>query len=106
MSEKKFRLYLVRPEDIPAREQFYLITPKYCLLYTQNAPPKKNREIVEIGRLPALASEWLKTTIDQIRERYLTDNEREILRRGKEFAERFREELEKERNGLEGRSTD
>lgn len=98
---KQYHLYVVRPEDIPEGEPFFLITAKYSLLYTANRPPKRSREISDLAQLPALAMEWLKTSIDQIRAEYLAENEREILRRGKEFTERFAAELAAEREKLE-----
>lgn len=101
MSTKTYRLYVVRPEDIPEAERFYLITAKWSLLYTENEPPKQHREIREIGKLPALAMEWLKSTIEQMREEYLKANEQEILERGKAFTERFEAELKAEKEKLE-----
>ena len=99
------KLFLVRPEDIGENEKYFLITGTYCLLYTDNKPPKSHREIKDLKLLPALAMEWLNQTIDQMRTEYLRDNAQEILKRGKAFTERFEEELKAEKEKLEQEQT-
>ncbi len=99
--EKKYHLYVVKPDDIPQKEKYFLITRKWCLLYTNSTPPKTHREITDLKNLPALATEWIQATIDQIRENYLKENEDEILRHGKAFADRFEAELKAEKEKLE-----
>ena len=99
--KKQYHLYVVMPEDIAETERFYLITAKWSLLYTDKKPPKQHREVTDIANLPALATEWLKSTIEQIREEFLKENEQEILRRGKAFTERFEAELKAEKEKLE-----
>lgn len=100
MAKKLYHLYVVKPGDIPENERFYLITSKYCLLYTDRRPPKRNREIQDLSTLPELARNWIGSTIDQIREEYLREHEREILEKGKAFTERFEAELKAEREKL------
>ena len=101
---KKYHLYVVRPEDIPEKEKYFLITAKWCLLYTNRKPPKKNREVKDVNQLPSLAIEWLTATIDQIREEYLKANANDILRRGKEFTQIFENELKAEQEKIEAES--
>lgn len=98
---KKWRLYLVQPESIGEKERYFLITRGWSLLYTCRKAPEGSREITNLKKLPAVAVEWLSSTIDQVREEYLRENANEILRRGKQFNERFEEELEIERKKFE-----
>ncbi len=101
MSRKRFGLYLVRPEDIGAKEKYFLITPEWTLLYTDNKPPEPNREVTDLKTmLPDFAVTWLNDTIQQMREEYLRQNAEEILRQGKAFTERFEAELKAEMEKL------
>lgn len=97
---RNYGLYIVCPEDIKETERYYLITPKWTLLYTNRKPPERNKPVTDMSKLPDLAVEWLKATIDQMRAEYMRDNAQEILRRGKAFNDRFAEELEAEREKL------
>ena len=101
-----YHLYLVKPGDIPKKEKYYLITSKYCLLYTDRKPPKTHKEVKDLNMLPDLAMEWLNTTINEMREEYLRDNEAEVLARGKEFTERFEQELKAEQEKLQEATND
>lgn len=105
-AQRKYHLYVVKPEDISQKERFFLITAKWSLLYTNAKPPKMHREVSDLKELPALASEWIKTTIDTIREEYLKENEQEILKCGKAFTERFELELKAEKEKLEKEAQD
>ena len=98
--DKRYGLYLARPEDIGETERFFLITPKWSLLYTDSEPPEPSREITELDALPAMAREWLNETIEQLRAEHLAAHQEEILRRGREFARRFEAELKAEREKL------
>ena len=98
--KKKYGLYVVRPEDIGEEERHYLITPDYCLLYTKNKPPQKSAAVTHTDRLPALAAQWLKEQIEQIRREYAAEHKTEILRQAKTFYDAFRKELEAERQHL------
>ena len=88
----KFHLYLIDPEDIPEEETYYLITPGYCLLYTQTEGIEGTKEIEEVASLPALAKNWLSQCIDDVRRTVLAEKQDELL----EAAERFRHSLGKE----------
>ncbi len=93
----RYGLYVVMPEDI-GEEEHFLITPGYCLLYTKNEPPKKHEEVKNLQILPALAKQWLTDTIDEIRLRYLEQNQAQVLLRAKNFNEIFEKELQAERD--------
>lgn len=74
-----FHLYLVLPQNIPEGERFYLVTAKYCLLYTQGEAPKGAKEITKISSLPHLAKEWLAGCIDRLREAALEEQKDRLL---------------------------
>lgn len=93
----KYQLYIVRPQDINDNEQHYLITVDYCLLYTNNKPPKINKKITDMKLLPELAMSWLSECIEDIRLKYLADNQSEIVDKANAFAERLQKELAAER---------
>ena len=99
-AKKEYGLYVVRPEDIEAKETRYLITPDYCLLYTQSKPPAKSVKVKSLDRLPPLAWEWLKEQVDSVRREYIAQNEAEILAQAKSFFDVFRTELEAERQRI------
>ena len=69
-----FRLYVLLPQDIPEDAEFYLITAKYCLLYTDGKAPEKAREVRRVHELPELAKQWLGACIDEVRTRALAQN--------------------------------
>lgn len=69
-----YRLYVLLPQNIPENEEFFLITGKYCLLYTDQAPPEGAREVKRVSDLPELAKRWLGGCIDEIRTRALLQN--------------------------------
>lgn len=69
-----FKLYVLAPQDIPEGAEFYLITAKYCLLYTDEKAPERAREVKRISDLPELAKRWLGGCIDEIRTRALLQN--------------------------------
>lgn len=97
MDEKKpYGLYVVLPQDISESETRYIITPDWCLLYTQNEPPERNEEVTNLQQLPALAKEWLEAQIEDIRKKYLAEQKQEVLKKAKDFTQRFAEELAKE----------
>lgn len=93
-----FHLYLVLPQNIPEGETFFLVTAKYCLLYTQGEAPKGAKEIKKISTLPRLAKEWLAGCIDQIREKALEEQKDQLLNvTGPAFYAAFEEALKAER---------
>lgn len=93
-----FHLYLVLPQNIPEGEKFFLVTAKYCLLYTQGEAPKGAKEITKISTLPRLAKEWLAGCIDQIREKALEEQKDQLLNvTGPAFYAAFEEALKAER---------
>lgn len=93
-----FHLYLVLPQNIPEGEKFFLVTAKYCLLYTQGEAPKGAKEITKISTLPRLAKEWLAGCIDQIREKALEEQKDQLLNvAGPAFYAAFEEALKAER---------
>lgn len=94
-----FHLYLVLPQNIPEGEKFFLVTAKYCLLYTQGEAPKGAKEIKKISTLPRLAKEWLAGCIDQIREKALEEQKDQLLNvTGPAFYAAFEEALKAEKN--------
>lgn len=100
MSKPQYNLYVIRPEDIEDGERHYLITPDYCLLYTNKKPAMKCEQFTKLEELPAAAWEWLKVEIESIRLEYMAQNQKEILGKAKQFNEQFRLELENERKKL------
>lgn len=98
---KKYGLYVIAQEDIGEEEKHFLITPGYCLLYTSNQPPERSAEVTDMKLLPALARNWLSETIDEIRRRYLEENQAEILQRAKTFNDFFEKELQQERSRMQ-----
>ncbi len=98
-----FHLYLVLPQNIPEGERFYLVTAKYCLLYTEGEAPKGAREITKISSLPHLAKEWLAGCIDRLREAALEEQKDRLLSEtGPAFYAAFEEALSAERERVEG----
>lgn len=69
-----YRLYVLLPQNIPEDAEFYLITAKYCLLYTEKEAPAGAREVKRVHELPGLAKQWLGSCIDEIRTRALVQN--------------------------------
>lgn len=101
MAKKLYHLYEVKPEDVPEEEPYYIITTKRTLLYTNRKAPEQSRKISDLSSLSELEKSWLNDTINQMRLKHLRQNEREILRRGKKFAECFEAELRAEKEKLE-----
>lgn len=99
MSEQ-FHLYVVRPQDISQTERYFLITPDYSLLYTQNAPPEKSEEVTNLSILPPTAMEWLKERVTAIQAEYMKAHEKETLERAGDFVALFQAELERENERL------
>lgn len=95
----RYRLFLVAPDDIPGDEPYYLITAKYSLLYTQNEPPERNREITEVSNLPQTVKDWLAGCIDELRSKALEQQRDELLsERGPAFMEALKNALDAERD--------
>ena len=99
--KRPYGLYVVLPQDIPETEPHYIITPDWCLLYTQNQPPVRSEEVTDLHQLPALAKEWLESTIEEIRKRYLAEHREDILKKARTFTQRFAEELAKEKEAID-----
>ena len=74
------------------------------LIYTQNRPFNAV-EISDPEQIPAQAREWLAETINDIAQRYLSENEEALLEGSKTFLERFRMELDRERDQHGARKT-
>lgn len=98
----KFHLYVILPEDIPAGEKRYLITPGYCLLYSNLESVERGREITEVSTLPALAKQWLGECIEDLRREVLRERQADILSAASKFREAFVRELEAERSEQRG----
>lgn len=95
----KYRLFLVAPDDIPGDEPYYLITAKYSLIYTQNEPPERNKEITKIADLPQTVKDWLSVCIDELRSKALEQQRDELLsERGPAFMEALKNALDAERS--------
>lgn len=89
----QYHLYVVRPQDIPADEKHYIITPDWCLLYTSNTPPEPYREVTRLNNLPMPAKQWLDDAIAQVNVEYLKEHEKEVLQKAKSFHDRLAQEL-------------
>ena len=74
-----YRLYVLLPQEIPEDAEFYLITEKYCLLYTNGEKPKGAKEVKRIANLPELAKRWMGGCIDELRTRALVQNKDVML---------------------------
>lgn len=96
--KQKYRLYVLRAEDIPEDAEFFCLLPDAALLYAQEQP-ERAREVLDTDILPAEARMWLVDSIETITHRYMRENEDELLAGTKTFMERFRAELERERRG-------
>lgn len=94
--DREYRLYALAAGDAPSDAEFYFLLPDIDLVYTQE-PPEKAEEVTNPMQIPAAARVWLVETIEEIAERYLKDNEKELLAGSKTFVDRFRDELEAER---------
>lgn len=100
---EKWGLYAIAPENIADDEQYFLITEKYCLLYTNREPQGvKCKEITDLTILPPEAWAWVSSAIEEIRRKYLIEHQNEMLTAAKSFNERFIEELEAERQRMKG----
>lgn len=93
----KYRLYALAAGDKPSDAEFYFLLPEIDLVYTQHEPTGAV-EVRHPEQLPAEARMWLYEAIDEITARYLRDNEKTLLEGTKTFTERFRVELEAERD--------
>lgn len=93
MEKLDYRLYAVFPEDVPENEPYYIATPDWCLLFTENEPKGKHREITKAAQLPPLAKQWLVGVIEEIQKKYLAEHEKELLCRAKQFRDKFAAEL-------------
>lgn len=98
---RPFHLYAVELEDISVEERYFLATPDYCLLYTQNDPPQNHKEVEHIKALPRLAIEWLDEQIQRIQTDYLLEHDADVAIQAENFMKRFEAELEKEKAALE-----
>lgn len=106
MSEKKYGLYMVLPQDIGAEETHFLITPKYTLLYTCHTPPGRHKKLDHVKKLPPLAKQWLNDTIGEIQKAYMEKHQKDLLQYAKSFHEHFSQELQKERQQIEAEDVD
>ena len=96
-----YRLFLVAPDEIPENEPHYLITAKYSLLYTENEPPKRNKEITDIPALPQTVKDWLAECIDEIRSAALAQQREALLaEQGPAFISALKTALDGERERL------
>ncbi len=101
-----YKLYLVLPQAIPEGAEFYLITGKYCLLYTNGEAPDGAKEITRISTLPELAKRWLGGCIDELRVRALAQQKDNLLSEiGPMFHDALRNALESEKQRAEGGET-
>lgn len=96
--KQKYRLYVLRAEDIPEDAEYFCLLPEAALLYAREAP-ERAKEVLDTDILPAEARMWLVDSIEQITRKYMRENEDELLAGTKTFMERFRAELERERRG-------
>lgn len=87
---KKYRLYLALPDAIRKDEKHYLLTPDYCLVYTDR-PIKGGgaEEIRDFSLLPSDAWEWLIGCINLIRAQYLARHREEVLKEAEKFSADF-----------------
>lgn len=99
MTKEPYGLYWVDPADIDDKDNHYLVTPDYALVYTQ-MPPLKGKEVSELLKLPELARVWLSEEIEKIRRKYILEHRKEIAEQEAVFAAAFKEELEAERKKL------
>ena len=99
----KYRLFVVLPENIPEREEYFLVTAQYCLLYTAaEKAPDGAREYTKIHALPALAKEWLGECIDDIRKKALAQQKQTLLTEtAPAFYSALQAALESEKKALE-----
>lgn len=93
---EKYRLYALHAGDKPSDAEFYFLLPDIDLVYATSAP-QGSMEIKDPEQIPAEARVWLLETIDEIADRFLRDNEDEMLEGSKSFLSRFEKELEQER---------
>ena len=97
----QYRLYAVRPQNLRETETFFFRTARACLVYTDAEPPAESREITQIANLPDAVKEWLDECITSLRERFLAENEGELLSFVRDFTEALGAELEAERQKME-----
>lgn len=87
---EKYRLYLTLPKKIRKNERHYIITPDYCLVYTDKPIRGEGaEEITDYSILPSEAWEWLVSRINTIRAQYLADNRNTVLREAERFGTAF-----------------
>lgn len=98
--DQKYHLYAMRPQDIPDAERFFLITPDYAYLYTQNSAPVNSTEVTDLGILQPLALEWLREQVAIVRTEYIRKHSAEVLQQAEDFTSTFKQELAKEQQKL------
>ena len=98
---EQYRLYAIQPQNIQDQEPFFYRTSRACLVYTDGEPPKESREITQVSALPAAVKEWLDECITSLRERFLAENEGELLSFVRDFTKALGAELEAERQKME-----
>ena len=92
----EYHLYVALPEAIRATDRHYLITPDYCLIYTdEQLPADSATEIKNLHMLPASAWEWLAERINIIRAEYLIQHKEEVLEEAKKAGRKMLELLKK-----------
>lgn len=96
-----YKLYLVLPQNIPTDAEFYLITARYCLCYTNGEAPQGAKEIKKVSNLPELAVNWISECIDTIRIRAMEEQKDMLLSEAAPvFHEALRNALEQESDAL------
>lgn len=103
-SDKQYKLYALPPGGGPEDAEYYFLLPEIDLVYTQNKPGI-GMEVTNPEQIPAQARLWLAETINEIAQRYLSENEEALLEGSKTFLDRFREELEKEKRSTGRKKT-
>lgn len=99
----KYKLFVILPQNIPEGEEYYLVTAKYCLLYTNaEKTPQGAIEVTKIHTLPALAKEWLAECIEDLRKKALARQGQTLLKEtAPAFYSALQAALENEKKALE-----
>ena len=97
MAETGYKIYVMRAGDAPDECEFYRMTARYTLVYTNTGKPPRSAELTQ-AELSALSLDdrsWVVASMAEVYARYLKEHEKEIVPTIRERLAAFENELKK-----------
>lgn len=97
MTETGYKIYVMRAGDAPDECEFYRMTARYTLVYTNAEKPPRSAELTQ-AELSALSPDdrsWVMASMAEEYSRYLKEHEKDIVPTIRERLTAFEKELKK-----------